>query len=100
MSQSQSENDDNSSVVASDFVQLDQQADFVDEEVPIHHQEHPQFGSRQNSLDWTIDIGSTSTRNDGKDLNEMKWMVANLQVVLRKKIIYLYCLIHYLQAKN
>jgi hypothetical protein len=76
MSQIPNENDDNRSVAASDFVKLDQEA----EEVSDQQEEQPQFGLQQNALDWPLDTGSTNN-NYENGLKEMKWMMANLQVI-------------------
>jgi hypothetical protein len=75
MSQIPAESDDNRSVAASDFVQLDQS-----DEVPDHHEEQPQFGLHQ-SLDWTMDMGST--RNYDNELKEHKLMIEKLEVFFR-----------------
>jgi hypothetical protein len=74
MSQIPTENDDNRSVAASDFVQLEQ----PDEE-PDQQEEQPQFGLQQNPVDWTLETGSTNN-NYENGFKEMKWMMANLQV--------------------
>jgi hypothetical protein len=74
MSQIPTENDNNRSVAASDFVQLEQ----PDEE-PDQQEEQPQFGLQQNPVDWTLETGSTNN-NYENGFKEMKWMMANLQV--------------------
>jgi hypothetical protein len=65
MSQIPNENDDdNLSVAASDFVQIDQPNEMPDQEAEA--QQH-------DSLDWVMDTESTS-------IKELKWMMANLEV--------------------
>jgi hypothetical protein len=76
MSQIPTENEDNGSVAASDFIQFDQQEDFADQQEG--QQEHPQFGCQKNLLDWTMDTGSIS--NYGNGLKELKLVIANLEV--------------------
>jgi hypothetical protein len=97
MSQIPNENEDNRSVAASDFVQLDHP-----DEVPGQEEQQPQFGFQQNPLDWTMDTGSSS--NYGNELKELKLMVANLEVFLQG-IIDSYCngnvfQINYFQSRN
>jgi hypothetical protein len=82
MSEISTGNDDNRSVAASDFVQLNQPDEMPDQE------EQEQFEFQQNPLDWT-DSESTSTNNNGNDLKEMKLMIANLEVFLQGIINYL-----------
>jgi hypothetical protein len=80
MSQISTDNEDNRSVAASDFVQLDQPDDLPNQEAQ-HQQQHPQFGLHQNALDWTMDTGTGSSQhNYGNALNEQKLMIANLEV--------------------
>jgi hypothetical protein len=78
MSQIPNENDDdNRSVSASDFVQLDQ-ADEVpnqQKEQPQQQQGQSQFGLHQ-SVDWTLDTG----RNYANLLKEQKLMIDKLEV--------------------
>jgi hypothetical protein len=74
MSQIPIENDDNRSVAASDFVQLNQT-----DEVPDQHEEQPQFGLQQNPLDCTKDTGSTHNYENG--LKEQKLMIKTLEVI-------------------
>jgi hypothetical protein len=77
------ENEDNLSVAASDFVQLGQpDADEVpDQQETQQQQEQPQFGLlHQNSLDWTMNTGCA--HNYDNELKEQKLMMANLEVFL------------------
>jgi hypothetical protein len=81
------DNDDNRSVAASDFVQFDQPDEVTDQEV-----QQQRFGLHQNPLDWTLETGG-STNNYGNDLKEQKllMMIATLEV----RIIYRHCYIFY-----
>jgi hypothetical protein len=80
MSQIPNENDDNRSIAASDFVQLDQAG-----EVPNQQEEQPQqqgqsqFGLNQ-SLDWTLETGSTHN-NYENGLEKQKLMIEKLEVI-------------------
>jgi hypothetical protein len=84
MSQIATDNDDNRSVAASDFVQFDQPEEVPDQEG--QQQQGQRFGLHQNPLDWTLETGgSTNTNNYGNDLKDLKWMMANLQVFLNRE---------------
>jgi hypothetical protein len=50
MSQISTENEDNRSVAASDFVQLDQPDELPDQEAQYQQEEQPHFGLHQNAL--------------------------------------------------
>jgi hypothetical protein len=76
MSQISTENEDNRSVAASDFVQLDQP-----DEMPDQEEQHPHLGLHQNALDWTMDTGKgSSPYNYGNELKEHKLIIGNLEV--------------------
>jgi hypothetical protein len=90
MSQISTENEDNRSVAASDFVQLDQPDDLSNQEAK-HQQEHPHFGLHKNALDWTMDTGTGSCpHNYENELKEHKLMIANLEVILGGEQFNLY----------
>jgi hypothetical protein len=78
MSQIPIDNDDNRSVAASDFVQLNQQGDFVDqEETQQQQQGQSQFGLHQSF--WTMNSESTN-KNYENGLKEHKLMIKTLEV--------------------
>jgi hypothetical protein len=89
MSQILAEKDnDNRSVAASDFVQLDQPDEVPNQqEEQQQHQGQSQFGLHP-SLDWTLETGSTHNYENSNDLKEMKWMMANLQVIFGWNDVY------------
>jgi hypothetical protein len=81
MSQISTENEDNRSIAASDFVQLNHPDEMPDQETQPQQEQHPHFGLHQNALDWTLETGTgSSPHNYGNALNEHKLMIANLEV--------------------
>jgi hypothetical protein len=87
MSQIPNENDDNRSVAASDFVQLDQPDEVPNQDTQQQQQGHSQFGLHQNPPDWTMNTGSTHN-NYQNVMKEQKLMIEKLEVIFGWGAVY------------